>query len=372
MHSAELEYDYLISLLRSLLNQEKPEEKPLNVDFQLLFDCADKHGVANMAFYAIERLEKKPDPALFSEWKENCDKAFLKDIIQKMEQESIESHFHKEHIRYLVFKGRKLKELYPESDMRSMSDIDILIDAGNAFGVRTVLEHLGYTSEFFDVANDDTYMKKPVMRIECHKILFDRGWSEFYAYYQDVWNKCRQKTENAYELTPENEFIYLVCHLVKHYEMGGTGIRSIMDLWVFRKRYGVEMDWTFIESELEKLQILDKYHSCKALADRWFTISGSSQKSHDDEKVAEYIKDSGVYGNIDNRIKNDMRGNRGFFSYLAFRFFLPKEKMIILYPDLKRRPYRLPLYWILRVVSAISEKRELVYHEIKTSIKLKK
>lgn len=68
MEKFKNEYGYLIHLLKSILNTAQPEEKPENLSFEKIFNISKHHGVANMSYYAIEKLEKKPDSQLAKKW----------------------------------------------------------------------------------------------------------------------------------------------------------------------------------------------------------------------------------------------------------------------------------------------------------------
>lgn len=88
----------------------------------------------------------------------------------------------KEHgMRFLLLKGILMKQHYPQSDYRTMSDIDILIDAENALKVRSVMEELGYETVDYDHDVHDAYHKPPATRIEVHRELFGAEGRE-YAY----------------------------------------------------------------------------------------------------------------------------------------------------------------------------------------------
>ena len=48
---------YIIDLLRSVLNNSIPPEKPEDVSFEKVYSLAKYHNIANMLFYAVEKLE---------------------------------------------------------------------------------------------------------------------------------------------------------------------------------------------------------------------------------------------------------------------------------------------------------------------------
>ena len=156
-------YAYLIRLLGSLLCGAEPPRPPEGCSASELMHLAQRHSVAGMAYYAAEKLPISEPVA--SPWRQIRDKALVKDITQQMELESLCAALSGAGIRFLPLKGCVIKGLYPQSDMRTMSDIDILIDERNAAAARGVMEGLGYSCEHFGYDIHDIYYKPPVMNV---------------------------------------------------------------------------------------------------------------------------------------------------------------------------------------------------------------
>ena len=67
--------------------------------------------------------------------------------------------------------------------------------------------------------------------------------SPYYEYFEKAWDRVIKDEENdyGYHMNHEDFYIYLVVHFYKHYEVGGSGIRSITDLYVFLKKFGTNL-----------------------------------------------------------------------------------------------------------------------------------
>ena len=50
---------YIILLLKSILNNSIPPEKPEDVSFEKIYSLAKYHNIDNMLFYAINKLKNK-------------------------------------------------------------------------------------------------------------------------------------------------------------------------------------------------------------------------------------------------------------------------------------------------------------------------
>ncbi|MFA5527676.1 MAG: nucleotidyltransferase family protein [Peptostreptococcales bacterium] len=189
--------------------------------------------------------------------------------------------------------------------------------------------------------------------------------SPYSGYLNKTWDRAVLKLgcEYTYELSREDFYIYLLIHLTKHYSGGGTGIRSFMDIWVYRNRYKDEMDWDYIEAELEKTGLREFTENICGLGEVWF---GSGQDNALYEEMTEYIFSSGAYGtrknavissmNIKSSKKHSAKISKCLYSLRLF--FPPLSTMKIQYPFLGEVPKLLPACWVLRGIRCLLFKRK--------------
>ena len=75
-------------------------------------------------------------------------------------------------------------------------------------------------------------MTPPVLNFELHTTLFGSDHDEtLYRYYADTKRLLRKDEDNNYGFHFSNEdfYVYMTAHEWKHYNGGGTGIRSLLD-----------------------------------------------------------------------------------------------------------------------------------------------
>lgn len=347
MSNNKTEFEYLLHLLKSVLENTQPQEKPEELSFERLFALSREHSVANMAFYAVEKLEAMPPEPLLSDWQQLRDKAIVKDINQLSELELISEAMSAAGVRFLPLKGSVLKSLYPQSDMRTMSDIDMLIDEENAEKAREIMLSLGYSCEHFGYDVHDIYYKKPVMNVEIHRALFGEEGQEFREIFKDPMSMCEPTDSAEYRFTDESCFAYILAHAAKHYNEGGTGIRSFMDIRVYLNAKGAELDLERIFTMLEPSGFSGLARDFVRLSEIWF---GGAESSEKNDKMTAYILSCGTYGTIQNSVENKVRAN-GKLHYL-FRLVFPTfEHMKQHYPVLKKAPVLLPVCWLIRLVT---------------------
>ncbi len=355
---------YVIHLVKCALKNEQPIEKPENLSWDKIFSLANKHMIANMIWYSVEKLKSKPETELWTKWTELKNMAIVKDITQRNEYKKIIAAFDEEQIRCMPVKGIFLKKIYPRSDFRTMSDIDILIDTKNADKAENIMTALGYTCERKEKGNHDVYFKAPVMNIEIHRQLFsDILMNNLYQYYKDAFIKAEKidGCESAYKMTDEEFYIYALAHFYKHFSNSGSGIRSVMDIYVLNHSIYEELNKQCLNDKLGNLNLLDFRNNITDLSEMWF---GENKESAELIKLSNYILGSGTYGTMLNNVNNQIKkkGRAGYFVYCAFP---PLNFMKNNYSILKKVPFLLPVLWIWRLISSLITKRNVVIFKLK-------
>lgn len=337
--------EYLIALLSSQLSGSTPPEPPEGCDMAQILQLAEQHSTAGMAYYAVEQLSSPISPELSAKWSQIRDKALVKDITQLAGLEEISSAFGSAGVRFLPLKGSIIKGLYPQSDMRTMSDIDMLIDEENAAKARDIMSGLGYSCEHFGYDVHDIYYKPPVMNVEIHRALFGEEGQEFQAVFSDPWKLCTHDGMK-YQFTPDAFFAYVLAHAIKHLEEGGTGIRTVMDLWVCVNS-GMGIDPQAALDILEPSGKSGYAAQLLELSEVWF---GGKPHSESTRNLEQYILSSGTYGTFENfsALRIEKSGKAGYALKLLFPTFTHMKQH---YPVLKKAPFLLPFCWLFRLVT---------------------
>lgn len=364
---------YIISLIRALFTNTKPLEKPEDITFQDIYFMAKKHHIRNMCSFAIEQLEMKPEESLSTEWKNQVTVSSAQSAVQLAERDNILSALQKEEIDCLPLKGCFLKEMYPKNEYREMADLDILIKKESQQRVMEVMESLGYKTKQFDVTVHDVYEKPPFMDVEMHLGLLDKERIDRFRIDQlklvtDPWS-CAVQTELpfVYSFSPEDTYIFLMLHLIKHFSGSGVGIRQFTDIWVYRQKY--KLDQEYIYNTLKNTEVLSFCKDTESLVDAWF---GNGEMTENLEEMQKYIFTAGVYGNITNRISNrlaimeeDGKKTSATFRYFLNRTFPSCGSMKQIYPVLKKYPFLLPFTWIHRLTVKTFGKNSPALKELK-------
>ncbi len=348
-------YTYMLRLIGAVVSGETLPVPPLDINWNQVYAISKFHNIANIVAYAVSIEDYPMEDEIKQKFLKNMFDAVFIDENQKKEFNALFEAFEESGIEYMPLKGLNLKKYYVSSDLRNMSDGDILIHENDRGKINAVMEKLGY--RFKKESNHELiYVKEPFINVELHKLLIPSYNDDLYEYYGDGWKLAdRVGQTSRYNLNSEDEFIYILAHFAKHYRDGGAGIKYILDIWLYLKKNNVNMD--YVKKELEKLGLLSFGENIIRLTQVWFENSPCDQLM---EEMTKYIIDSGMYGNAKNKAlvtqirENSVKDIEKVSENTKFRLIFPKmEHMKIHYPVLKRCPFLLPFCWIWRIVRVL-------------------
>lgn len=345
----------MIYLLSCAVNQTDPDHDRLkDADIDSLFDLSEAHSLTAAVAYGLERagiadqrfIEAKARAMRFSA---------LNDIACR----SVYAMLSSRGIRYLPLKGIVLKSLYPAYGMREMSDVDVLCGADRMSDVHEGMIELGFDCESYGSDYEDVYHRDTVT-FEMHSRLFYRkDVNSFNDYYADIWDRLVKDEggSTGYRFTPEDMYIYQLAHEYKHYKNGGTGLRSLLDVYVYLREYGASMDSVRLSAELNKLRLTDFERVNRELSAALFTTGELTENNREE---LEYFLQSGTYGSLENirynKTTRAMKGKDSFgakVKYLLGIVFIHGDMLKRNYPFVARHKILLPALYIYRILRAI-------------------
>ena len=349
------------------------EYQPITrVDWSAIYALSQSHRVNNLICEAIRHLpeELQPSADIYACFQKTMNYAVAMEMNQKYNVEEVMAAFEENHIPVIMLKGWVMKQLYPRSDLRSMSDADVYMRVEDEKKVHEILLNQGYQCVTYGGKKDNVYAVFPYTTIEMHKNLFmyEDDWNR---YMQHIWERTELVPgyQNIYCMDKELFYVYMIAHIAKHLkDDGGIGIRAFLDLFVYRRYYKDELDYDSIERDLKTLK-LDKFaERAYALAEMWF---GDRELDPDFMEFGDYILSCGAGGNKDNFVMNNevMREDpvAGKWKYIWRRAFPNLEAMQTRVPKLKKYPFLLPYYWIKRLSFSSRKRRDFIRGEIKSA-----
>lgn len=186
--------------------------------------------------------------------------------------------------------------------------------------------------------------------------------------FEDVWTTkvhLKKGYTSIYEFSWEDYYIYMLVHLAKHIKLGGSGIRSIIDIKIFLDKKKEELNWDYVKEELKKLHLSQFEYWMRQLSEVWF---GTEKTTPLYDELTEFIVDSGTYGTIKNYHAShvvELGGKNQNLSVGKIRskleiIFLPYEGMQEQYLYLEKFPFLLPVAWIQRIFRTIVWRKDKI------------
>jgi len=352
-------YD-LIYLAACGINRIHPDMTMLGeVDVERLFYISYNHFMDALVGTTLQNA----GVSISKEWNEHISKAVRKEVLFDAERAKLLSFMDQRGIWHLPLKGIILKEYYPAVGMRQMSDNDILFDYSFCDEMLTYMESQGYEAVSVGVGNHDVYEKEPVYNFELHRALYGElhqdGWAEYYRNIKDRL-VLDDNSSYGYHFKDEDFYVYITSHAYKHYVGSGTGLRTLLDFYVYLKEKP-ELDFVYIGKECEILGISEFEKKNRNLCKKAFsgeTLKGmealQQSLSQEEKEMFLYYLTSGTYGTVEREAENRVRkfrkksGSKSKFHYLWNRVF-PGMEVWQYFPFFYRHKWLLPVGWFYRL-----------------------
>lgn len=368
------EYYALLDLVRLGIDLKKYYVKKdyTDIDWTEVFELSKLHRVSAIAFQGLVQLIKVDtillNDNLLKEWLSNFEQQKVIDMSQRITFEEIKYIFEKERITYYPFKGFALKNLYPKSYFREMTDIDFFVNMKNFEKAEMMLLDYNYIKSKESNSSVLTMLKGPLVKIEIQNVFFDNERHPIIAsYFETVLPKKLDKKELQLYWDETIVYVYLFCHLYKHLKGSGIGIRLILDLWLYETKNKSKIEWEKVSQIFLNLEIAEDYLAIRDIMNEWFEMNSYSQN----EKLENYILLSGIFGTIDHLIDNNIKKEKNKVVYIFKRLFPPKAFVKLKYPNMKRNSIFLPYYWCKRAIGILIFNNKKVLYEAKILIKRK-
>lgn len=357
----------LIGCLRAFCRNE-PADRVSGVQPEELHRLAAVHKLVPVVYEALSG-----EPEAFGEarlrWKQE---ATLSVALQAKRTEAalrLCAALNAVDVPYALVKGLICRSLYPHPDHRASADEDLFVLPEHRAACEAVLEAQGLVCAEPGETESNWSCAESGLAIELHLQLFSEEYEaerRMNAYFREAAARCEFETVSGVPvrtLAPQDHFLLLVCHALKHFHYSGFGLRTLSDIGLFATRYGSRFDWTEVRRMLDAVGGMvfcdHVLHICQtqfvydsAAAGYVPEITGS------DEALLTDVLDAGVYGQstmsrkhsaniVLQNLKHPEPGSgRGGVLHALFP---PRAALVSRYPALKKAPVLLPAVWLARI-----------------------
>lgn len=366
-----MEYKYVVDLIRHrMMNTEIQYVKDCN--YEKVLDIIRANKLQAFLFgKELFGLSKDKDYLEFVSCLErDCKVLGFRQIIQNRELMRVLSAAYEKGLKLIVFKGIVFSSLYENEYARVSCDADLLIDSLQVNEVIQLLEALGYTHKK-QKDNVEELQLQGKLKIELHQKL----WEDFQGSKIDALENMNLTSESSLihknykgidyvTLGYTEQLIYHIYHLVKHFELEGIGIKSLLDLTLYVNAYYDEINQMRFWKSMKCLKydrfVEALFQLCIAeFGMKKITLRHQFKESEIIELLLDFLN-IGKYGEADN-------GNWCVKDNMAYYLCGDKPKSMIrakielLFPDknslsdeyeyAKKNGLLLPIAWIHRLIN---------------------
>ena len=361
----------MVSLLACALNKQTPTlDSVKQMDMEKLYQMAKFHSVRALVAMTLEEAGVE----LSKEFKEAKQKSIRKSMLLNAEYQKVSTYLEQNNIWHMPLKGRRMQTYYPNIGMREMADTDILFDATFREQIETYMKSIGYEVKSVGKGNHDVYMKLPVYNYEMHVSLYGEAHKkELREYYEHVKERLllEEGKQYTYYFSKEDFYIYMISHEYKHFSSSGAGFRALADCFVFLKAEEANLNWNYIEKELQKLNISEFEQHTRNLSKRIFSGETLETLTEEEKNIVEEYLFAGTYGTKEKWVVNQVKqfGQEGAkhpaLVHLKKRLFPGKNVLEVYCPAAKKYPFLLPYACVKRWIKVILLKGKEVRQELK-------
>lgn len=368
MTYSSLESEYLISLIRCAIKEEKAPPVPKELDWQELFILSKKHQVYSVILPVID-LNSIPQQQA-QELQFYSQNELLRMIATNSELCEIEKELEKNNIKFMLLKGGVIRNLYPLQKMRQMSDYDILYDASAREALLNIMKNRDYSLVSWS-ENSDDFSKKPFYTFEFHRELFFKEHG-FCLDFSNVWENASVDENNPckYYMSESDLYLHTVAHMYKHYVLGGFGIRFLADTYLILTKLKASLDNDYIAKRLSELNLT---HFERVVRELTLAVFDSKEYTEEQIDFLNNIMKFGIYGDYNAGVKvyyDEFIEKKGNVKFPVFRYYLSKafpdrDFMKRTYPVLDSKPYLIGYYYVRRFFEKLINCRTYIFNNIK-------
>jgi hypothetical protein len=264
---------------------------------------AEKHGMAPLLYYHLKKAGVEIPLNIRRELAGLALRHRLINQVRTCVLGELITSFQKADRPLLILKGAALAHLlYPDSGLRPMKDMDILVSRSDLDQVMDLFEKAGFTH-----ANAPRNLQKKRhlpdftrqlggfnITVEAHYGLFMDPWSRPWGEMKDLLRPplpfSLMEGVSAVTLSHEE----MLFHLCRHAFFDNHSLEPLCLIWVadicnYGEKFADEIDWSFMASQYPLVQhTLSALHEMTPLSDHLITTAQLSARQHPEKAIKTY------------------------------------------------------------------------------------
>ena len=294
--------------------------------------------------------------------------------------------FVEEDLHPIVMKGLICRELYGSlGDHRPSGDEDILIRPCEYERAKRILIANGYISEIekesesqIDRLQEVSFIHpKDRLHIELHLNAMGRETEDrarMSDYFVNVFENYREieiQGVPVRTMNHQDHLTLLILHTFKHFTLGGFGIRQMLDILLYQRQFGEEIDFEQLDKTLYEFKASAFWNDMIHIGNLYlgFELSAMREPNCPDELLDDMVQ-CGAFGNKSQAEvtagRATMRASANYLNDKSSNMFIvvwrsifpSKVYMLDQAPYLLKKPWLLPIAWLRRWINFIMKNRK--------------
>ncbi len=340
--------DFLLLLKHHIDGKHLPDD----FDASKIFELAEKHNVLPIVY-----AETKIIGCEVNSVASRALRHYGMQVKKNVEFNSLYIKLKNAGVNPIVVKGVVCSGCYPVPDYRIFSDVDLIVDENEKQIVDDCLFSEGFAINGDNYVNYHTGLN---IEITYRRQLADELLSAIVEKHFPDWQNNLVVTDGYLTLSPTHHFAYLIYHAFAHFIASGFGVRQLLDIVLFAKKYYECIDFAKIISVSDDFGFLSFVENLFFAAENVFDCKlFNAYFDKNSEKLCydlfiDDIMASGLFGNCDeDRLHSAAitsqavnNSSSGAFSAVFPPYSVMKDK----YKCLNKYKFLLPLFWVVRII----------------------
>ncbi|MCM1114720.1 MAG: nucleotidyltransferase family protein [Clostridium sp.] len=352
--------EYFIYLIKCFLNKENAAYDE-SIDFDEIYHLADIHNVCGVAANQLLSFPSQNRKSIsnLSKFRQQLGQTVMSYDEKKSIEQILRTLFSENETTFIFVKGTAIRKFYPTPELRTSSDIDLYFKAEDYDKI------LGFVEDKFQITaanKNEIVIKMNGETVELHSCCdYDN------KYFANIFSIAEKIDSYEYALSTEDELLFALCHIAKHFNHCGAGIRMFMDIDViirntenfnlsaFLKKARQANIETFTEYVLSLIKIWfdtpvdikNLYQENSKLLNIFENvIIDGGNFGFESRQLGEYYINQGIGKNGKNNILAKIKA-------LALLLFPKAESLKSTYNYCAKHPILLPMAWLNRIADGL-------------------
>ena len=282
-----------------------------------------------------------------------------------------------------IIKGMSVAMLYKDPDCRLSGDVDVLIDYKDEEKALELLKQNGYNITNMRGKNSHHSVAKHQIggTLELHTELYSYIYKNIIFNGLELYNEPQRFIDidgKSYRTLGINDgLMYLTAHYIKHFINCGGGVRQMMDLLLYMKKYENEIDFELYEERLNQLSYKKLIDTVKTIGAKYFGFDFEITNTELMDKILYDTCTGGIFGHERNdSIRNGFRtefckrrsdASKLNMDYMLLfkleknifqRIFISRKRLIDSGYEYAKHILLVPFAWLQRAYDTLVERKK--------------